>query len=64
MAEFAARSVFAPAMIFDRCQQFGCRSSAETWCPLCRAFFCKQHDELYPARRHDCLRGPAETRDG
>jgi hypothetical protein len=45
----------------DRCQQFGCQMDAETWCPLCRAYFCLEHDELYPVRRHDCLRGKAEA---
>jgi hypothetical protein len=45
----------------DRCQQFGCTHAAETWCPLCRAYFCHVHDELYPVRRHDCLRGKAEA---
>lgn len=45
----------------DRCQQFGCRKDAETWCPLCRSYFCAEHDPLYPARRHDCLRGRAEA---
>jgi hypothetical protein len=44
----------------ELCQQFGCRAPVATWCPLCRAFFCSMHDELYPARRHDCIRGPAE----
>jgi hypothetical protein len=42
------------------CQQFGCRKPVETWCPLCRAYFCHAHDELYPRRRHDCLRGKRE----
>ena len=45
----------------DLCQQFGCSEWAVTWCPLCRAYFCKQHDELTPVRRHDCLRGRAEV---
>lgn len=45
----------------DRCQQFGCQMDAETWCPLCRAYFCLEHDELYPVRRHDCLHGKAEA---
>jgi len=44
----------------ERCQQFGCTQAVETWCPLCRSFFCHAHDELYPRRRHDCLRGPAD----
>lgn len=45
----------------ERCQQFGCNEPAETWCPLCRAMLCLKHDELYPVRRHDCLRGKAEA---
>lgn len=45
----------------ERCQQFGCNEPAETWCPLCRAMLCLKHDELYPVRRHDCLRGKAEV---
>jgi hypothetical protein len=45
----------------EQCQQFGCREPVETWCPLCRAFFCAEHDELYPRRMHDCLRGKAEV---
>jgi len=44
----------------DLCQQFGCNRKAETWCPLCRSFFCAEHDELYPSRRHDCLKGKAD----
>jgi len=47
--------------IFDKCQQFGCQRDAETWCPLCRGYFCHEHDELTPVRRHDCLRGKAEV---
>lgn len=47
----------------DRCQQFGCQASVETWCPLCRAYFCLFHDELTPVRRHDCLRGKADDDD-
>jgi len=45
----------------EGCQQFGCHQPVETWCPLCRAYFCRTHDELYPVRRHDCLRGKAEA---
>ena len=48
------------AGIHDQCQQFGCSNQVETWCPLCRAFFCKRHDELWPVRRHDCIRGPKD----
>jgi len=44
----------------ELCQQFGCRQQVQTWCPLCRAYLCDDHDELYPRRRHDCLRGRAE----
>jgi hypothetical protein len=44
----------------EYCQQFACNQPVQTWCPLCRAFFCDMHDELYPRRMHDCLRGRAE----
>ena len=44
----------------EQCQQWACSRPVETWCPLCRAYLCAIHDELYPRRRHDCLRGPAE----
>lgn len=50
-----------PELIFDKCQQWGCTADAETWCPLCRGFFCAAHDVLYPERRHDCIRGKAEV---
>lgn len=43
------------------CQQFGCRNQVQTWCPLCRAFFCDEHDQLVPVRKHDCLKGKAEA---
>jgi len=45
----------------EACQQFGCNSPVETWCPLCRAYFCHTHDALYPRRMHDCLKGKAEV---
>src|SRR6516225_2347026 len=32
----------------EYCQQFACNQPVQTWCPLCRAFFCDMHDELYP----------------
>jgi hypothetical protein len=44
----------------EKCQQRLCSERAETFCPLCRAFFCKTHDDLYPRRMHDCLRGKAD----
>ena len=44
-----------------RCQQFGCQQEAETYCPLCRSFFCHEHDSLYPRRMHDCIKGRAEA---
>jgi hypothetical protein len=44
----------------ETCQQWACHKPVETWCPLCRAYFCHEHDELYPRRRHDCLKGKAE----
>lgn len=50
-----------PDIFEGKCQQFGCKCDVETWCPLCRAFFCKEHDELWPVRKHDCLRGKAEV---
>ena len=46
------------------CQQFGCQRPMETYCPLCRCVYCHEHDELYPRRRHDCLRGPAHAEVG
>ena len=45
----------------EACQQFGCSKPVETWCPLCRAYFCAEHDPLYPRRMHDCLKGKAEA---
>lgn len=47
----------------EQCQQAGCTAAVETYCPLCERFFCKAHDELYPARCHDCLNGPADVED-
>jgi hypothetical protein len=44
----------------EQCQQSDCGERVETYCPLCERFFCKAHDELYPARCHDCLNGPAD----
>jgi len=41
----------------ELCQQWACRRPVQTWC---RAFFCEIHDELYPRRMHDCLRGKAD----
>ena len=45
----------------ERCQQFGCQQPVDTWCPLCRAYFCHEHDALYPRRMHDCLKGKADA---
>jgi hypothetical protein len=45
----------------ERCQRLGCVAPVETFCPLCERFFCAEHDELVPVRRHDCVRGRAET---
>lgn len=53
--------IYVDGDIPDRCQQFGCREPAETWCPLCRAYLCIEHDALYPRRMHDCLKGKAEV---
>ena len=44
----------------DTCQRSGCRAPVETWCPLCRFFYCDAHDQLTPVRCHDCLGGPAD----
>jgi len=44
----------------EECQEFECRRTVETWCPLCKGFFCAHHDELVPVRRHHCLKGTAE----
>jgi len=44
-----------------RCEQPGCKQAATTWCPLCEKLLCKTHDELWPNRLHDCLRGPADA---
>ena len=49
------------ASIASTCEQDGCETVVQTWCPLCERFLCHRHDELYPRRRHDCLRGPAEA---
>jgi hypothetical protein len=48
------------AAVPDSCQQAGCLSPVETWCPLCEHFLCVDHDALTPGRHHDCLKGPAE----
>jgi hypothetical protein len=45
----------------DACQQSGCARQAETYCPLCRTYLCLEHDELTPARKHDCLGGRADA---
>jgi len=50
----------ALAEVPELCQQVGCHQQVQTWCVLCERFFCDEHDELYPRRRHSCLRGPAE----
>jgi len=42
-------------VIPERCQQPDCDKPVETWCPLCDQFLCKEHDELVPERRHQCL---------
>ena len=52
------------AELLDRvpelCERPGCQRSVETWCPLCERFYCLEHDELTPRRRHACLGEPAE----
>ena len=45
----------------DECEQGDCQNGVETWCPLCDRFLCKEHDELVPNRRHDCLGGVADV---
>lgn len=60
LLDAVATFLASPPDVPELCQQFGCRKPVETWCPLCRAFFCAEHDALYPVRRHDCLRGKAE----
>ena len=47
-------------VIPELCEQPGCQRAVETWCSLCERFLCQVHDELYPRRMHDCLRGRAE----
>jgi hypothetical protein len=42
------------------CQQKDCGLEAQTWCPLCDLLLCLKHDELVPARCHDCIGGPAD----
>jgi len=44
----------------DVCEQGDCEQAVETWCPLCDRFLCREHDELVPDRKHDCLGGPAD----
>ena len=38
------------------CQQWGCQAPVETWCSLCRGFFCHYHDEC-------CCQGAAVMDD-
>ena len=37
------------------CQRPGCSARTQTWCPLCEGFYCDEHDQLTPVRRHYCL---------
>ena len=37
------------------CQRPGCGARTQTWCPLCEGFYCDEHDQLTPVRRHSCL---------
>jgi len=55
------RETSPPVVSAWQCQQPGCQSSTETWCPLCEKFLCSVHDELTPHRMHDCLAGPADA---
>ena len=34
------------------CQRPGCGARTQTWCPLCEGFYCDEHDQLTPVRRH------------
>jgi hypothetical protein len=43
------------------CVQADCDQEAQTWCPLCDKLLCLKHDELTPARCHDCIGGPADA---
>jgi len=52
---------WTPDPVPELCQEWACNEPAQTWCPLCRAFFCAYHDELVPVRRHACLKGHAEA---
>jgi hypothetical protein len=45
----------------ETCEHPSCTHAVQTWCPLCERFFCDEHDQLTPVRRHDCLRGKAEA---
>jgi len=60
MSTVQGRSDAAAAIIPTICEQQGCRLMVQTFCPLCERFFCDLHDELYPRRMHDCLRGKAD----
>jgi len=42
------------------CVQAECDQPAQTWCPLCEKLLCLKHDELVPARCHDCIGGPVD----
>jgi hypothetical protein len=48
------------AVIPETCSHANCQRPVETYCPLCEAFLCAEHDELIPDRRHDCIGGPAD----
>jgi hypothetical protein len=48
-------------VIPELCEQPGCQAAVQTYCPLCERFLCGAHDQLYPQRMHDCLRGKAEA---
>ena len=42
------------------CQAPDCTAQVQTWCPLCEHYFCDEHDQLTPRRRHACLGEPAD----
>ena len=56
-----AYQVQEQGVIPEVCEQPGCGEAVETWCSLCERFYCAEHDELYPRRKHDCLKGRAEV---
>ena len=52
---------YLDGLVPEHCQQGDCMRRVEIWCPLCERFLCIEHDELVPARHHDCLGGTADV---